>query len=492
MPYSGAATGLASLGRNGDDTLVHMGRDELQGLQSLAMAHGGHLSINPYTGMPEAFSLKKVLKAVLPIAAAFIPGIGPLAQAGISGLVSGATSGSWKQGLLSALSTWGAGKILGGAETLGAGASDVATKGANAVTAANGAQLGTDAALNSVADIASRATGIMPAATQGATQGAAQTAARAAGAARTGFGLTPNESAGFSKFFNTGKALPGVSKYTLAAAAANPAYVAMQQKKSAFEPLAEEKPQYYMTKYRPGTPNPNSGAGQTPLLGQGYYNPNTGELGGEYVDEYPGYEFMAAEGGEVPSGQDLKSYYKSLMAPPKTASSDSTALMDYVNKINESLKPKPVEPRTTPTTPPPSTTPTTPGLPPGFDFSKLPGTNFMGINLGGVNKVPSYKYDPITRRYIEGDGYAAGGRLLSGGGDGMSDSIPAVIDGPKPQPARLAAGEFVVPSDVVSHLGNGDSTAGGDRLYAMMDKVRQARTGRTKQAPAINPNKYLA
>jgi hypothetical protein len=136
-------------------------------------------------------------------------------------------------------------------------------------------------------------------------------------------------------------------------------------------------------------------------------------------------------------------------------------------------------------------------LPPGFDFSKLPGTNFMGINLGGVGGrgaggVPSYRYDPITRRYIEGGGYAAGGRLLSGGGDGMSDSIPAMIDGPKPQPARLAAGEFVVPSDVVSHLGNGDSTAGGDRLYAMMDKVRQARTGRTKQAPAINPNKYLA
>lgn len=494
MPYSGAATGLASLGRNGDDTLVHMGRDELQGLQSLAMAHGGHLSINPYTGMPEAFSLKKILKSVLPIAAAFIPGIGPLASAGISGLVSGVTSGSWKQGLLSALSTWGAGKILQGAETLGAGAgAGTGEAAAKAVTAANGAQLGTDAALSSVTDIFSRGTGIMPAATQGATQGAAQTAARAVGAPRTGGlfdGLTKNESAGFSKFFNTGKALPGVNKYALAAAAANPAYVAMQQKKSAFEPLAEEKPRYYMTRYRPGTPNPNAGAGQTPLLGQGYYNPSTGELGGEYVDKYPGYEY--AEGGEVPSDQDLKSYYKSLMAPPKTASSDSTALMDYVNKINESLKPKPVAPTTPATTPPPSTTPTNPKLPPGFDFSKLPGTNFMGINLGGVNKVPSYKYDPITRRYIEGDGYAAGGRLLSGGGDGMSDSIPAVIDGPKPQPARLAAGEFVVPSDVVSHLGNGDSTAGGDRLYAMMDKVRQARTGRTKQAPAINPNKYLA
>ena len=130
MPYSGAATGLASLGRNGDDTLVHMGRDELQGLQSLAMAHGGHLSINPYTGMPEAFSLKKILKSVIPLAAAFIPGLQPFAQAGISGLVSGVTSGSWKKGLLSALSTWGIGKILQGAETFGApAATDAGTRG---------------------------------------------------------------------------------------------------------------------------------------------------------------------------------------------------------------------------------------------------------------------------------------------------------------------------------------------------------------------------
>jgi hypothetical protein len=454
MPYSNTAAGLASLGRNGDDTLVHMGRDELQGLQSLAMAHGGHLSINPHTGMPEAFSLKKILKSVIPLAAAFIPGLQPFAQAGVSALTAGLAEKDWKKGLLAGLSTWGIGKILQGAETFGA-----------------------------------------PAATDAGTSGLAQ---RAAGAPRTGLGLTDNESAGFSKMLE-GNKLPGVSKLNVAAAAGYPASIAMQQKKTAFDIPEEEKPRYYMTRYRPGTPNPNAGAGQTPLLGQGYYNPSTGELGGEFVDKYPGYEFMAAEGGEVPSGQDLKSYYKSLMAPPKTASSDSSALMDYVNKINESLKPKPVAPAPPPTTPttPPSSTPNTPGLPPGFDFSKLPGTNFMGINLGGVGGrgaggVPSYRYDPITRRYIEGGGYAAGGRLLSGGGDGMSDSIPAMIDGPKPQPARLAAGEFVVPSDVVSHLGNGDSTAGGDRLYAMMDKVRQARTGRTKQAPAINPNKYLA
>jgi hypothetical protein len=86
-------------------------------------------------------------------------------------------------------------------------------------------------------------------------------------------------------------------------------------------------------------------------------------------------------------------------------------------------------------------------------------------------------------------GYSDGGRLLKGPGDGMSDNIPAQI-GAK-QPARLADGEFVVPADVVSHLGNGSTDAGAKRLYSMMDKVRQARTGKKKQAPAVNTNKYL-
>jgi hypothetical protein len=87
--------------------------------------------------------------------------------------------------------------------------------------------------------------------------------------------------------------------------------------------------------------------------------------------------------------------------------------------------------------------------------------------------------------------YAAGGRLLQGPGDGMSDSIPAVINGPKPQRAALAQGEFVIPADVVSHLGNGSTDAGAKRLYAMMDKIRHARTGNKKQGRQINPNKFM-
>jgi hypothetical protein len=82
-----------------------------------------------------------------------------------------------------------------------------------------------------------------------------------------------------------------------------------------------------------------------------------------------------------------------------------------------------------------------------------------------------------------------GGNFLSGGGDGMSDDIPAMI-GTK-QPARLADGEFVIPADVVSHIGNGSSKAGAEKLYAMMDKIRQERTGRKRQSPQINAAKYL-
>ena len=88
-------------------------------------------------------------------------------------------------------------------------------------------------------------------------------------------------------------------------------------------------------------------------------------------------------------------------------------------------------------------------------------------------------------------GYAAGGnpRLLKGPGDGMSDNIPATINGR--QPARLADGEFVVPADVVSHLGNGSTDAGAKKLHEMMTKLRRERTGNPKQGKKINPNKFI-
>jgi hypothetical protein len=107
-------------------------------------------------------------------------------------------------------------------------------------------------------------------------------------------------------------------------------------------------------------------------------------------------------------------------------------------------------------------------------LNKLRGTPNANYAGGGISTLGSY---------------SDGGRLLKGPGDGMSDSIPAKIG--KKQEARLAEGEFVVPADVVSGLGNGSTDAGAKHLYKMMDKVRHARTGRKSQGKQIAAEKYI-
>jgi hypothetical protein len=107
------------------------------------------------------------------------------------------------------------------------------------------------------------------------------------------------------------------------------------------------------------------------------------------------------------------------------------------------------------------------------------------------------KYDPSQYGFAAGGlsdlgGYSDGGRLLKGPGDGVSDSIPAVIG--QRQPARLADGEFVIPARIVSELGNGSTDAGARKLYAMMDRVQKARrktTGKSRVAANTKSEKYL-
>ena len=84
------------------------------------------------------------------------------------------------------------------------------------------------------------------------------------------------------------------------------------------------------------------------------------------------------------------------------------------------------------------------------------------------------------------------GGYLDGPGDGMSDDIDAFIEGGQvKQPAKLSQGEFVIPADVVSGLGNGSSKAGAKELYALMERVRTARHGTTKQPPAIDAEEIV-
>ena len=73
--------------------------------------------------------------------------------------------------------------------------------------------------------------------------------------------------------------------------------------------------------------------------------------------------------------------------------------------------------------------------------------------------------------------------MVNGAGDGMDDMIPATLEGE--QDVVLSDGEFIVPADVVSGLGNGSSDAGAKSLYEMMDRVREMRTGMAEQPEQV-------
>ena len=92
---------------------------------------------------------------------------------------------------------------------------------------------------------------------------------------------------------------------------------------------------------------------------------------------------------------------------------------------------------------------------------------------------------PPTGMAAGGIASAHNGYYLGGKTDGMADDVPARIDGT--QEARLSDGEFVIPADVVSHLGNGNSDAGSQQLYGMMDNIREARTGNPEQGKQNRP-----
>jgi hypothetical protein len=118
---------------------------------------------------------------------------------------------------------------------------------------------------------------------------------------------------------------------------------------------------------------------------------------------------------------------------------------------------------------------------PGYPAAQAADGGLMGYATGGLSDA----------HYNLG-GYSDGGRLLRGPGDGVSDSIPAVIG--KKQPARLADGEFVVPARIVSEIGNGSTEAGARKLYAMMDRIQAARgktVGKGKIAKNTRADKYL-
>jgi hypothetical protein len=540
-----SAQGLASLGRYGDSMLVHMSPKEVAGLQSLAMSKGGSLTINPDTGLPEAF----ILDLALPVAGAFFglpPGVTAALMAGKT-LIEGGDIGS---AALSAFSGYTGGKLgkslksfvdpiqnlptsavnaaANTANTAGSFVGSTGEMGSKLLSPSGGAsQIGSNfgAGAGQAADSlkSSFAPGFADNNIQGSFMGkdvGAQGMFQPGGAntlqttgtptyganvgAGTNIGSTISEGASdfsnqfgsavknpidFARHVGEGDALAGGAKLGMYAA-------------SPFVEDMMKPPQFSFTD--PDKDKYRGPQGQLNLSDKFDTGLRLVAKGG-YIDGY-------ATGGTIQSGG-----IRDLYGTPDNQPTISPGLSGFgLGRLNNLAGEQAM------------TQAQTLGYADGggvvagekgMNLDALPtlnvntGTssvigsgnssgNIFGIGLGMTDDVSplnrylglSGGYSPL-HRYLQssagmhrGFGMARGG-YLDGQGDGMSDSIPATIEGK--QPARLADGEFVVPADVVSHIGNGSSKAGSKRLYAMLDKVRKARTGHTKQGKQIKADKYL-
>ena len=519
------AQNLASYGRGNDTQLVHMTPGEVKGLQALALAHGGSLTINPETGLTEAGFLEKILPMVAGAGLMMIPGVGPLMAAGIVGGGYGLATGSVEKGLMAGLGAYGGAGLTSSLASLGSEAArETAQQGAiegfkttseEAIKSGLGNQAMdasrgmiepniTEIAQNYItpqnfpgldpSQIQASQAGLPEAIKSGSTpEQYMGSLGRASATQAAPAGVTAsNVGAGLKQ---VGTSLPAAGDF----AASNVGTIAS----TALPFLTPDQPEgpagyqedeydrrlkgYKLSPdYQPyvaATPNP-------------YYRPVYAADGGvmESFDDETGSDTvgMASGGiaryrskGQVNVLQDYldrqekeESKQKHLSTNPSsyfpdvgifrdpdvdTAKKDAlTASMIRLGKASKGAGIKPVA---------------------------LPKTSIKGLgDISGATPEIEEAADGGIMRYNLG-GYSDGGRMLKGPGDGMSDSIPASIAGK--QPARLADGEFVVPADVVSHLGNGSTDAGAKKLYGMMDNIRKARTGKKKQAPQVNVDKYL-
>ena len=466
MSLQAAAQHLANQGRGNDSTLVHMSPREVKSLQELAMAHGGSLSVNPNTGLPEAGFLESILPVVAGIA------LGP-AGIGLSAMEAGlatgalglaASGGDLKKGLMAGLGAYGGAGLMGG--LIGTGASQLGE--ATAQEMAGGLGNATAAELN-----AARAS---------AAQNIAQTSPLSAAGqgVKSIFSHPEGISAGLSNLgsnISTGFGSSPLMKLgTTAAAAAAPLLLGGDNEAKGQTSKTETAPVYsYAANATSPTPQPNvprsidyrnfvpgqTVSPQSQRFGaeQRYFNPMYTQTGtntyqvAQAPDVNTKFLGLFADGGITDEPTDFSSVGMNTNYPqsaiPQENYSSSWHSPAARNMLNNSA-----------------------------DVGYNPNTGQMNFAGGGVSHL--------------GD-YSDGGRLLRGPGDGVSDDIPAMIG--KKQPARLADGEFVVPARIVSELGNGSTEAGARKLYAMMDRIqanRKKTMGRGKQfAKDSKADRYL-
>jgi len=401
MSLQHAAKHLEKHGRNGDTVLVHMSKDEVKSLNDIAMAGGGHLTINPHTGLPEAGFLSKLLPMIAGAGLA-ATGIGAPAAALLVGGGYAAATGDIKKGLMAGLGAYGGAGI----------GSALATSGQAAAAAA------------------------------------------------------PSN----------------VPLAETVAATPSPPPIPQTPLTNSITPTIPDATQSVIVKpnlannygYAP-QPGPNIMTGNMPVPANSAMANfrNTGN------QMFEGAKSLGSEPGRAAFMKNLEAVPGTFGAKTTLAAAAAPMLMPDEQKQETPAPEGPGQQYTysaNPTNPFP--TPDPYGREQRY-FSPVytPRMADGGMARGGISHL--------------GD-YSDGGRLLRGPGDGVSDSIPAVIG--KKQPARLADGEFVVPARIVSELGNGSTEAGARKLYAMMDRIQKARgktVGKGKIAKNSRSEKYL-
>jgi hypothetical protein len=462
MSLAHAAEHLKRHGRGPDTELVHMSKKEIKGLQELAMAHGGSLTINPHTGLPEAGFLDSLLPTIVGAGLVYFSGgaIDPMTAGAMVGGVETARTGDVGKGFMAGLGGYGGAGMVGGL-----------------------------------------AGGAVPAGSGGA-------------------GFREAVNAGASDFISN-PSMAALGDYKTLGAAAAPTVMDAMQPKARAEP--DKTPQMirpYNYNYNAQTPSNMIGSQYQPT-GQDtserqWFNPSYTALP-PYQAANGGIIALAA-GGPVERMSNQAAMGANTMYPMANMTTSSFAT-PYQNPVSTNMLAStgdsPVGINGEPSMQ--GTRMAMGGQVPSYGFGGFLGdaVSDIGSNLGhmfkggddaGWQKVMEMTADANNQQAKNAQnpqqmamggitslgGYSDGGRLLRGPGDGVSDSIPAQIG--NKQPARLADGEFVVPARIVSELGNGSTEAGAKQLYKMLDRVQNARgktTGKDKVAKNTNAAKLL-
>ena len=435
---------VAKRGRNGDTMLIHVNPREVAGLQYLGERYGAKMTVNPDTGLPEAFNFMRFMPMIA--GAALSPFITPMGAAAVVGAVEGVRTNSIMGGLKGALGAYGGAGLTSSLASFGA-------EGLGQQALPQLTELGTPSLTPTITpDVASTLTSADTSAlnTLAAEQGVfAEGASQLPGSISqtapptTGPGAVTraNLQAGIERgFTDPGAAFKAITADPMTTASRLGSLAISSQEDKPYEPPGKKtyasstKADPYKRNYREN-PNPYDTSSEFE-----YFRPNA-----LYVKE-GGYIGMQV-GGKPPVGM------------PTGLPDDYTAYMQQLQQMIN-LKGSPA------------------GLP---QFSAPISQPGFGTQMTKASRPNTYAPGGITHIQKEGQ--------VRGNGDGMEDKVYGNIEGR--QKVALSRDEFIVPADVVSGIGNGSSNAGADKLYKMMDRVRKARTGIKKQGKQIKGDRYV-